>query len=208
MSAAIKARAALAKRHCAGTGLGVGRLDRVFPDVAPAQIEHFALAASGQRQQPDRGDGLGPLGLAGVERAPKPCQLVRVEEAGDVAPWVLAAACVKRETAATREAPSVARTRQPGIREDQPGLTGSRRGSEGGAAGVDGETVQRIKTQAVERWLGELARDLKEGSYRPGAVRQVLIPKKQAGKYRPLGIPCVRDRVAQSAAPGGTGADL
>ncbi len=66
----------------------------------------------------------------------------------------------------------------------------------GGAAGVDGETVERIE----ERWLGELARDMKEGTYRPSAVRQVLIPKKQAGKYRPLGIPCVRDRVAQTAA--------
>ena len=61
-------------------------------------------------------------------------------------------------------------------------------GPNGGAAGVDGETVQRIEAQGVERWLGELARDLKEGSYRPGAVRQVLIPKKQAGKYRALGI--------------------
>ena len=70
----------------------------------------------------------------------------------------------------------------------------------GGAAGVDGETVQGIEEQGVKRWLGELARDLKEGTYRPGAVRQVLIPKKQAGKYRPLGIPCVRDRVAQTAA--------
>ena len=70
----------------------------------------------------------------------------------------------------------------------------------GGAAGVDGETVQRIEQHGVERWLGELARDLKEGTYRPNAVRQVLIPKKQAGKHRPLGIPCVRDRVAQTAA--------
>ena len=70
----------------------------------------------------------------------------------------------------------------------------------GGAAGVDGETVARIEQHGVERWLGELARDLKEGTYRPNAVRQVLIPKKQAGKYRPLGIPCVRDRVAQTAA--------
>ena len=70
----------------------------------------------------------------------------------------------------------------------------------GGAAGVDGETVQHIEQQGVERWLGELARDLKVGTYRPSAVRQVLIPKKQAGKVRPLGIPCIRDRVAQTAA--------
>jgi len=70
----------------------------------------------------------------------------------------------------------------------------------GGAAGVDGETFDAIKAHGEERWLGELARDLKAGAYRPNAVRQVLIPKKQAGKFRPLGIPCIRDRVAQTAA--------
>ena len=46
----------------------------------------------------------------------------------------------------------------------------------------------------------ELARELKEGSYAPRAVRQVLIPKKQLGKWRALGIPCLRDRVVQSSA--------
>ena len=70
----------------------------------------------------------------------------------------------------------------------------------GGAAGVDGETVADIESQGVDRWLGVLARDLKAGTYRPRAVRQVLIPKKQRGKFRPLGIPCLRDRVAQTAA--------
>ena len=70
----------------------------------------------------------------------------------------------------------------------------------GGAAGVDGETVADIESQGVGRWLGALARDLKAGTYRPRAVRQVLIPKKQRGKFRPLGIPCLRDRVAQTAA--------
>ena len=70
----------------------------------------------------------------------------------------------------------------------------------GGAAGVDGETVADVESSGVDRWLGALARDLKAGTYRPRGVRQVLIPKKQRGKFRPLGIPCLRDRVAQTAA--------
>ena len=70
----------------------------------------------------------------------------------------------------------------------------------GGAGGVDGETVADIETYGVSRWLGELAWDLKAGTYRPEAVRRVLIPKKRRGEFRPLGIPCIRDRVAQTAA--------
>ena len=44
--------------------------------------------------------------------------------------------------------------------------------------------------------MGELARELKDGTWR--AVREVLILKKQRGKFRRLGIPC--RRVAQTAA--------
>ena len=70
----------------------------------------------------------------------------------------------------------------------------------GGTAGVDGETFADIGSQGVRCWLGELARELREGTYTPKPVRQVLIPKKQPGKFRPLGIPCIRDRVAQTSA--------
>ena len=70
----------------------------------------------------------------------------------------------------------------------------------GGASGVDGESFEDIERAGVEEWLGELARELKEGRYAPGAVREVQIPKREPGKYRALGIPCIRDRVAQTSA--------
>ena len=70
----------------------------------------------------------------------------------------------------------------------------------GGSAGVDGETIADVKQRGVEAWLQELSQDLRDDTYTPKAVRQVLIPKKQPGKFRPLGIPCLRDRVAQTSA--------
>ena len=67
-----------------------------------------------------------------------------------------------------------------------------------GAAGVDRESFEDIEAYGVERWLEELAHALRNETYMPEPVRRVFIPKPN-GTQRPLGIPAIRDRVAQTA---------
>jgi RNA-directed DNA polymerase len=65
---------------------------------------------------------------------------------------------------------------------------------------VDRITLAFVQEEyGVARLLGELQADLRAGVYRPAPARRVDIPKPQGG-MRPLGIPVVRDRVAQAAA--------
>ena len=67
-----------------------------------------------------------------------------------------------------------------------------------GAAGVDHQTIEMFE-EHLEENLEKLARPLREGSYRPQAVRRQWIPKPGSNEKRPLGIPTVRDRVVQAA---------
>jgi RNA-directed DNA polymerase len=67
-----------------------------------------------------------------------------------------------------------------------------------GAAGVDRQTVEDFERDLIQN-LRRLSEQLREGSYRPQAVRRVWIPKPGSTEKRPLGVPTVRDRVVQAA---------
>jgi RNA-directed DNA polymerase len=67
-----------------------------------------------------------------------------------------------------------------------------------GAAGVDHVTVQEFLRRLPDS-IWELADALKAGTYTPQPIRRVHIPKPGTNETRPLGIPTVRDRVAQGA---------
>lgn len=66
----------------------------------------------------------------------------------------------------------------------------------GKATGVDGEGWKAFAEKGVEKQLYVIWNRLASGSYHPQAVREVEIPKKN-GKKRKLGIPTLRDRIAQ-----------
>lgn len=67
--------------------------------------------------------------------------------------------------------------------------------------GIDGVTVAQITArQGRDAFVQELRQELREGRYQPSPSRRRLIPKpNKPGKFRPLGIPTVKDRVVQSA---------
>jgi group II intron reverse transcriptase/maturase len=66
-----------------------------------------------------------------------------------------------------------------------------------GAAGIDKVSVKMFEANLDEN-LAAVMKDLKAGTFRPRPLRRKMIPKGPGTtKLRPLGIPVVRDRVAQ-----------
>ena len=64
-----------------------------------------------------------------------------------------------------------------------------------GAPGIDTITLAEVEEYGVDRLLGELAEDLRNGRWRPSPARRVFIPKPGTAEQRPLSIPTVRDRI-------------
>jgi RNA-directed DNA polymerase len=84
-------------------------------------------------------------------------------------------------------------------RRDVLGYAYRRCKANGGSPGPDGQRFKRIEEEGLAEWLDGLTEELREKKYEPGAVKRVWIPKPD-GKQRPLGVPCIRDRVVQMAA--------
>jgi len=68
----------------------------------------------------------------------------------------------------------------------------------GGGPGIDNQTVEEIEEGGKEEFLRELQEDLRKRTYRPQGVKRVWIEKTDGSK-RPLGVPTIRDRIAQMA---------
>lgn len=68
----------------------------------------------------------------------------------------------------------------------------------GGSPGIDRQSFTEIEGEGREQFLKDLSEDLRKRSYRPKPVKRVWIDKEDGSK-RPLGIPTIRDRVAQTA---------
>lgn len=66
-----------------------------------------------------------------------------------------------------------------------------------GSPGIDGVTIADVEAYGVDGYLEGLMGELRKRTYRPKAVKRVMIPKANGGE-RPLGIPTVRDRIAQT----------
>ena len=67
----------------------------------------------------------------------------------------------------------------------------------GGSPGIDGQNFSDIEKNGLENFLHELGEELRKRTYQPQAVKRVWIDKANGGK-RPLGIPTIKDRVAQA----------
>ena len=70
--------------------------------------------------------------------------------------------------------------------------------SRGGSPGIDGQNFTDIERAGVEQFHAVLKEELRTRTYKPSAVKRVYIPKPN-GEQRPLGIPTIKDRVAQMA---------
>jgi RNA-directed DNA polymerase len=68
----------------------------------------------------------------------------------------------------------------------------------GGSAGSDHQSTEAFEAGLADE-IARLVEELRTGTYHPRPIRRVYIDKPGSKEKRPLGIPCVRDRIVQAA---------
>jgi len=68
----------------------------------------------------------------------------------------------------------------------------------GGSAGVDRQSIKQFGCRSAEE-LTRLSEQIRTDRYEPQPTRRVWIPKPGSSEKRPLGIPTVKDRIAETA---------
>ena len=85
-------------------------------------------------------------------------------------------------------------------REDVLAYAYRRCAAERGAAGVDGQGFEDIEAYGMERWLDELAQELRKKDVPSRRPCGGSTSPSRTARRGPLGIPTIRDRVVQTAA--------
>jgi RNA-directed DNA polymerase len=125
------------------------------------------------------------------------------ESPGAAKPGAVAGAEAPRGVSAPRGAPKPKVREKPSTAATMEEVTGRLRAafekvaSNAGAPGPDRETIFEVRAH-LDETLAKLEAALLAGSYTPGDIRRVWIPKASGGE-RGLGIPNVIDRVVQEA---------
>ena len=167
--------------------------DRTVPEGRRKAVPTRGIERSAGGKAVPVDERTGQLGLFTGTAEDQAAQVVRADgEAGGGAPLPAASAVPKPVNKEQRVPSATMEEVTERLREAFQNVAANR-----GAPGPDGQSIDQVR-EHLDELLPELSSMLLAGTYVPGEIRRVWIPKASGGQ-RGLGIPNVIDRVVQEA---------